>query len=333
MLNKDAIYTEHDLAAVQALKDFLPDKIFDAHAHLFDSNFLPNVHPASCGASIGDLDAYKKAMEPMLCNPKELRLNIITFPDRSMADTTTDFLKLSDSFLIQQLEQSSGNVGEIMVLPHETAENIEQRLSHPAIRGLKCYHVMAPFENTWNLPIDAYLPESAWEVASKHKLCITLHMVKDKALADKENMDYICKMAKKYPDVILILAHAARSFASWTAIESINQIVKLENVWFDFSGICESPAMFKIIQKVGVNRCMWGSDYPVCNEHGKAISIADTFHWIYQSDCADYPAAPQKFWLVGIENLMAVRQACILAELPESSIEKLFYHNAMSLFV
>ena len=30
--------------------------------------------------------------------------------------------------------------------------------------------------------------------------------------------------AKKYPDATLILAHAARSFAPWTAIESIDKI-------------------------------------------------------------------------------------------------------------
>ena len=40
--------------------------------------------------------------------------------------------------------------------------------------------------------------------------------LKDKALADKDNLDYIIKMSKSYPDAVLILAHAARSFASWT---------------------------------------------------------------------------------------------------------------------
>ena len=143
---------------------------------------------------------------------------------------------------------------------------------------------MATAEQTWNWPIGAYLPESAWEVANKRKLFITLHMVKDKALADPENADYICQMAQAYPDATLILAHAARSFASWTAVESVARFAKYDNVWFDFSGICESPAMFQILRKVG------------------------------------------------IENLMAVRQACMLAELIPREIENLFYDNAVALF-
>lgn len=332
MLVNDSTYTDYDLSAIKVLKDFIPDKVFDVHAHLFDSRFLPNVHPASYGAVVGDIEAYQKAMAPMLCNPKELRANIIIFPDKAMANNSNGTCAMSDSFLVRELEKSSDNMGEIIVSPHESAEDIEKRLVHPRIRGLKCYHYMNQADVTWNLSIGEYLPESAWEVAQKHKLCITLHMVKDHALADKDNMEYICAMAKKYPDVVLILAHAARSFAAWTAIESVGKIARFENVWFDFSANCESPAMFKIMQKVGVERCMWGSDYPVSAMHGKAISIGDTFHWIYESECDGHRALPKKFWLIGIENLMALRQACLLAELSKSDIEKLFYHNAMSLF-
>ena len=330
MLNSTAVYTKHDYEAIKILEDFLPDKIFDAHAHLYDSAFLPIVHPASNGPSVGDIEAYKKAMTPMLCNPSVLRMNIITFPDPSMADPESGNCKKSDQFLVEQLNQDPSNVAEIIVSPKETSEEIEKRFIHPGIRGMKCYHYLAKADSTWALPIREYLPEAAWEVADQKKMCITLHMVRDKALSDEENLNYICTMAEKYPNAILILAHAARSFASWTAIEAITKVAHLENVWFDFSGICESPAMFKIMQKVGVKRCMWGSDYPVCADHGKAISLADKFYWIYQKELDIL--APPSYWLIGLENLMAVRQACILAELGKSEIEDLFYYNAAGLW-
>jgi len=41
---------------------------------------------------------------------------------------------------------------------------------------------------------------------------------------------------------------------------------------------------------------------------------------------------PLSSWLRGVENLMAVRQACILAELSRSEVEDLFYNNAVRLF-
>lgn len=331
MLYKDAVYTDTDLSAIKILEGFLPDKIFDAHTHLFDSKHLPNIFADCREQVIGDATAYKNAMYPMLCSPKTLRLNIIPFPDKAMADKSSGSISLCDEFIASQLNAFPDNVGEIMVRPNESAEEIEKRLTHSGIRGLKCYHTLADAAVTWNLAPQEYLPESAWEVASKYKMYITLHMVKDKALSDPENSDYICRMATKYPDVVLILAHAARSFAAWTAIEGISKVSCLPNVWFDFSGICESPAMIKIIQKVGVDRCMWGSDYPICTEHGKAISVSDTFYWIYEKNFKN-AAGPDRFRLIGIENLMAVREACILASLPPSEVEKLFYDTAASLF-
>jgi predicted TIM-barrel fold metal-dependent hydrolase len=78
---------------------------------------------------------------------------------------------------------------------------------------------------------------------------------------------------------------------------------------------------------------MWGSDYPVCRARGKAISLADTFYWIYQRDLDQFSSkTPVNNWLIGIENLMAVRQMAILADLTPREIEALFYDNAKALF-
>ena len=78
---------------------------------------------------------------------------------------------------------------------------------------------------------------------------------------------------------------------------------------------------------------MWGSDYPISRLAGKAISIADSFYWIAEADLERF-AGPTEFhsWLVGTENLMAVRQACLMLDLGSSDVEKLFYKNAATLF-
>ncbi|MBR3933248.1 MAG: amidohydrolase family protein [Clostridia bacterium] len=208
-----------------------------------------------------------------------------------------------------------------MVSPGETSEDIEKRLTHSGIRGLKCYHQLGDGGKTFEKSIEQYLPESAWEVANKHKICITLHLAKSRALADKDNLRYIKTMTKKYPD------------AAWTAIATVTEVAHLENVWFDFSAVCEPSAMFQIIKKAGVERCMWGSDYPVCCPRGKCISIGDSFYWIYQQDIDNFDSKTQfTTWTIAVENLMATRLACIMADLHESQIEDLFYNNAARLF-
>ena len=335
MTIKNGIFNNYDLEAATILNDFLPDKIFDVHAHLYDADFVSGMANGGGAFSIRDrceVSHYLEDMKPLLGN-REVRLNIVTTPDDSMTAPDSPCRKASVDFLADQLTRFPGHVGEVMVGPDDTVDDIENMLIHPDIRGFKCYHLLAHNKPTYQAAIDEYLPESVWETADKHGFVITLHMVRDQVLFDPVNREYIIRMARKYPNAVLILAHAARSFAAWTAVESVDAVKHLDNVWFDFSGICESPAMFQILRKCGVERCMWGSDYPISRLAGKAISIADSFYWINAEDLVRF-AGPTEFhsWLVGTENLMAVRQACLMLELGSSDIEKLFYKNAATLF-
>jgi predicted TIM-barrel fold metal-dependent hydrolase len=91
--------------------------------------------------------------------------------------------------------------------------------------------------------------------------------------------------------------------------------------------------MLQILKKAGTKKCMWGSDYPVCRSRGKCISLADSFYWIYQNDLDNFASKTRmNSYLIGTENLMAVRQAFILAELGEQAVEDFFWNNAVRLF-
>lgn len=335
MAFENGVYTQYDFDAAKILNDFLPDKMFDAHAHLYDASFISGMCNGGGAFDMRkrcEVSDYIEDMRPLI-GDREIRLNIITTPDASQQAADSVCRKESVEFLVDQLNRFPDHVGEVMVGPDDTVEDLEKMLVHPNIRGFKCYHLLAHNKPTWNAAIGDYLPESAWEVANKHGLVITLHMVRDKALADPINSEYIVRMAKKYPNAVLILAHAARSFAAWTAVESVEVLKDLDNVWFDFSGICESPAEFQIIRKCGVDRCMWGSDYPISRLAGKAISIADSFYWIGTKDLQTFAGATTfRSGLVGTENLMALRQTCLMLDLGRNDIEKIFYKNAMNLF-
>ncbi len=321
MLKESIEYTPCDIEALKILEDFLPDKIFDAHMHLYDSSFLPSVFEKGADKYVG-VETYKKVMMPLLGNPKEFKMNIIPYP----ADFSIDIEK-SDAFLLNELNKSKNNVGEIIVLPTENCEDIEKRLVHPGIRGLKCYFYFSGEENCAQSLPHKYLTDDMWEVADKNKMCITLHLARDKSLSDPENLKYIKNMAKRFKNAKLILAHSGRAFASWTAVESVHELAKFDNIFFDFSAVCESPSIFQIFKKIGTTKCMWGSDYPMCAERGKAVSLADGFYWISEDDL---PSA--KKWILGLENLFAMRQASIMAELTKKQIEDVFWSNAERIF-
>ena len=141
------------------------------------------------------------------------------------------------------------------------------------------------------------------------------------------------KKAKEYPDAILILAHAARSFAAWTGIESIEKVAHLPNVYVDFAGVCESPAMIQCVKKLGTKRCMWGTDWAVSMMSGKCVSLGGTFYWINGRDIAGFNSKTElRPYLVGTENLMAMRELKILLELTDSQLEDIFCGTAKEVF-
>ena len=324
-----------DAFAQERLADFIPDKVFDAHAHIYDERFCTFFCQVKNKPN-GPFESYTweryvQDMQLILPPGRTVHANMISYPDKHMAVNTAT-RAAGDAFIVAQLEKDPLSVGEIMVAPGDTVEELEKRLIHPRIRGFKCYHLLAKqTADTWQCAPGEYLPEAAWEVANDRGMVITLHMVKDDALSDPDNLRYIQTMAKRYPNAILILAHAARSFASWTGLEAVDHVAHLDNVWYDFSGVCESPAMFQILKKVGHSRCMYGSDYFLAShKRGKCISLGSTFQWLHEKEF-DAIRAPGA-WLIGIESLMAMRQAAIMAELTPTQIEDFFHNNAMSLF-
>ena len=76
---------------------------------------------------------------------------------------------------------------------------------------------------------------------------------------------------------------------------------------------------------------MYGSDYPVSQMRGKAISLANGFKWLNQSSAKSQDSSFGEFTLVGIESLLALQVAAQLCSLKASDLEYIFYKNASHL--
>lgn len=336
MIDNNIVLSPEDQKAIELLNGFLPDKIFDMHMHIGSREICPGMWSnnsifAQCGVE-NTMDSYIRDNGRFFGNRK-LRANMIVCPDASMCDPHSGHRDAGTKLLVRELEKHPECVGEIMISAKDAYEELEAMLVHPRIKGFKCYHVTSGNPNSFQCRIGEFLPESAWQVADKHGLCITLHMVRDLALADPENMSYIQKMADKYPNAKLILAHAGRGFAAWTVMDTVEQLVPYKNVYFDLSAVCESGPFFEIIHKCGHKRVFWGSDYPVSMFRGKCVSIGPNFLWLYKEQL-EQCASKTNFsaYLVGTENLLAVRAACKMLELSKEQVEDIFYNNAMELF-
>lgn len=313
------------------LRGFVPPNTFDAHAHWYDLTHLSPGTPADAFPNCTAV-GYDATLEHTLQWMGDLspRAGLyFPFPFRQL-DTDA-----ANRFLVDELSQprSADSRGLMMIRPQDDPQAVEDFVKQHRARigGFKVYHVFAARTDTMNADQGEFMPEWAWEIADRHGLWITMHMVLDRAIADPRNQRYIREHCLRYPNARYVLAHAARGFSAYHTVEGVASLRGVDNVFFDTSAVCEAAAFEAIFREFGVTRLMYGSDFPVSGMRGRAISIADGFFWLYDHNAQWDNWKLGTHTLVGIESLLALRQAARTMHLTDSDLEKLFATNARQL--
>jgi glutamate-1-semialdehyde 2,1-aminomutase len=149
-----------------------------------------------------------------------------------------------------------------------------------------------------------------------------------RALSDPDNQSYLRAQCRRYPEAKLILAHAARGFCAQHTIDGIGALRGLENVYFDTAAICEPGALEAVLRVFGPSRLMFGTDWPICNLRGRCVSVGDGFFWMYEHTVDFQSAAFCRPTLIGVESLLALRQAVRACGLSDGGVEQVFCRTA-----
>lgn len=322
-------WTDVDRALLARLQSFIPDKVFDAHAHLHKVEYMPQGSNLFWGYGTADAERFLEDQK-VLFGDRKIRGLLLPTPSVLFNDRP-ELRAEMNAWMNEELYKAPDCVGAVYVVPSDTKEDIEAMLKNPQIRGFKCYHQTAKTNgSTWFAEVEQYLPEAAWQVANERGMSITIHMVRPSALADEKNMSYFKKMTVKYPNAKLILAHCARGFASWTTIEMVRQMKGIPNVYYDMAAICDAATMCEVIRQAGVDHVMWGSDYCIDRAHGKPVNVGEGFRWLYKHEIPetmDFPAC-----MTVLESLFAFYQASLVLDLTKEEIEMIFYGTGCSLY-
>jgi predicted TIM-barrel fold metal-dependent hydrolase len=320
-------YTSADQEMVERLIDpFLPDRIFDAHAHLFRlDHYAPGTLPASLEGApprMG-LAEYRQLTEWL--HPGGRVVGGLFFGLAFTGDRDGN-----NEFVAAEVAADPMSRGQMIIAPKMDPEEVRQAVRRGGFSGLKCYHTMSTVDGpTWHAPIEAYLPEEHVRIAHEEGLTITLHMVRDRALADPLNQATIRRYCETYPNMRLILAHAARGFNPWHTIEGIESLRGLGNVWCDTSAVTEAGAFEAIVETLGHERLLYGTDFHVSHLRGRCVAIGDSFHWFYADEMnLDENHTTLQPVLIGLESLRSLILACRRLKLRDSQIEDIFYGNA-----
>ena len=175
--------------AIELLKDFVPEKVFDAHAHLYVADTVPRVAgTAAFPQEFSAPEDYVNHMRPFLPNAKEIRGNFFTMPDPAMVDRAV--LQRANDHVFAAVKASRRHVASPYVVMSDTEETIGELVSRPESVAIKCYCYGADVPKHGDLAIGEFLPEAAWVVSQQTGKPIILHMQKNRALSDPENLSF-----------------------------------------------------------------------------------------------------------------------------------------------
>jgi hypothetical protein len=319
----------------EELDSFVPNRIFDAHTHIFRWEFNNDPERESGPMRKFVRPEFEDAGWDLLDECDDLLM-----PGRSVDRLAFPFpysngcdFAGSNRFVSEQVKDHPQSGALMLVHPGMTAEDIEAAVDQHGYLGLKPYRFYSSTGDFVHCRITDFLPAHQIAVADRLGLLIMMHLSKPNGISDTQNLDDLDMLTSRYPKARWILAHCARSYSSWPIERAGNRLRDMPNTWFDTSSVCESDAIEALIRTVGIERVMYGSDdVPVGVLRGKYVSFG--YGWSYLSETnhnLNLSHCESRMTFTRYEQLRAMKRAAQSVGLKDSQIEALFHDNAAEL--
>lgn len=321
-------FNETDALIAESVREHLPSRLFDIHAHLYRKCDLGEPCPQlpAGGPDTVDVNAWRTHLGRETGGQRLSGGLFLPYPVKG------GDVDAGNDFLLEQVQCAETARGLVVVTPDINRAKVNACFRNPNIVGFKPYHVFAYRSKTFDAPLAEYLPEWVWEMADAHGAVILLHIVRQAALSDTENQRAVLRLCEKYPKANLLLAHAGRGFHAPHTIRALPALKGLNNIYFDSAAICEADALMAIVKTFGPRRLLWGSDFPISQQRGKCVTVGDAFSWICPRRIDIDPASPACHpTLVGLEALRAISLMAELMNLSTDDLKDIYFNNALRL--
>jgi glutamate-1-semialdehyde 2,1-aminomutase len=317
------------------LDSFVPVRLYDMHAHL--TRYELNLDPDKANTRRYQVSsgAFAKHGSLELLQDCEKLL----YPGRHVTHmlAATPFpqchFEASNEFIAAEARKEPNTTAQMVVHPQMRAVEVEEMLIRHRFVGLKPYMHYSPTQNKAECRITDFMPDHQLALANQYGSIIRLHLSKSLAIADPENLDDLERLTYKYPQVRWVLAHCARSYSDWPLARAASRLVKIPNLWYESSSVCETDAFDALFSTIEHSRICYGSDdFTVGVTRGKYVAwgycwsqLDEENQTLSQSHCQG------GFTFVRYEMLRAMRRAAHKAGYTEKQIEDIFYNNASNL--
>jgi predicted TIM-barrel fold metal-dependent hydrolase len=332
-------YTDADRAFWQEhLEPWLPRRIFDAHTHVNEPRF--RVHQMT--EEKRRQYWVNEVAEPIGAADAE-RCHQLVFPGREFSCLAFGFPMLE-----YDVEGSNASLGEAcarrgwyrlaVVRPQWPAEQVARELDLPNTLGVKVYYALIGHDpSTRDKHLEAsifdFLPHHQLELLDERGAWVTLHVPKAERLGHPQNVAEIRQIRRRYPNVVLVIAHLGRVYTLPHAEESLPQLADDEGLYFDNSAVLNPDVHRLALETLGPRRILYGTDNPILYLRGRQqwegrTYVNHTSYPFYFNRRREPPEIEATYTLAMYEALRALRQGCEAAGLEREDVEAIFHGNA-----
>ena len=317
-------YRDHDRQVwEEELADFVPERLLDAHTHLYNHENFKEPPPPSRQTEdndLADLNAWAQVLYP----GRQMNYQILGNPS-PLADVQGQV-----AFVKSEIEQMPEIRHTRLVTPSCTIEEIASDMEHPQIIGFKPYRTLSVTGDIAQCRIHEFLPHEQMEFASESGLWVTLHLSRFQGCADQHNLDDLEEYTtKRYPGIKWQLAHCARSFTYWHIQEAIDRLRDMPNIYYDTSAVTDVRPYITLLTKEDTKRIFWGTDgITAAFFHGHYAALGRAWQHFDADECElKFPHCDGRPILSVYEQLLALKFAAEVAQLSRDEVEGIFWGN------
>ena len=329
----------------EELKDFLPDKMFDIHTHLWCKEFDPPEEEMPVDRAVtrtvlwpslvADTNPVEDLQETYRLMFPGKEVKALCFTTRKPYDKNNEY--------VSKATAAVGWAGLYYSDPEESADELEKHIREGGFLGVKCYLSRSK----------SYLPEAEiriFDFFPKHQLkrldemgaVVMLHIPRHGRLKDPVNLAQIIELRQEFPNVRLVVAHVGRAYVDSDIGNAFEVLSVVPDTQFDFCANCNETAIREVIRHAGVKNVMFGTDMPILRMRCRRIQENGTYinlvpPGLYgdpkqDSHLREVTAEEAKeITFFAYEELLAFKRAAVSLGLSRQDVEDIMYNNAVKL--
>ncbi|MCL5771286.1 MAG: amidohydrolase family protein [Actinobacteria bacterium] len=333
-------FNEKDLKIFNhEFNNFLPKRIMDFHVHLWKKDFLNK-----------DISEERQKANPF-ADPDII--DRFVFEDfETVANTLFPDKEYSGLFFglpAKEVDLSKANkyVSDVckdngchgLYIPEPGFDEIPDNFFGNGFVGFKPYPDLVDFETPSDflkLDIDVsifdFISKKVLEFSNEYGLILLIHIPRKGRLNDKRNIEELRKIGEKYKNIKVILAHAGRSYCYEDIRSGIQYIKNMENLYVDTAMINNFSVNKLLMEELGPERILYGSDLAVAALKGKNIDINNRHYFVTNTPKSWSLSSSEMnlddFTFFIYEIIRAIKLASKELNLNKKQIEDIFYSNA-----